>query len=457
MKRRDFIKLSQLILASSLITTSCQNNAAQTSEEKSRSILIIGAGLAGLVAAQTLIKQGYKVQVIEARNRLGGRTWTSNYWADAPVDLGASWIHGIKDNPLTKIAEEIATPLVITRYENAIAYNQAGQLFTKKETDTINQFTQQFMQAIAAAQNEDADQSLQSLLEQTVDGEKQLLETQQLIDFLANSTIEHEYAGSLGELSTHWFDDAEAYPGDDAIFVEGYQAIVNHLAQNIPIELNQIVETIDWSTGSPKVSTNTQTYTADQVIITLPLGVLKSEQVQFIPALPLPKREAIKSLGMGVLNKCYLRFPEVFWPEQVDWIEQVATERGLWTEWVNLFPVNQLPILLGFNAATKGKEIENWTDKAIVESAMETLQRLFGKDIPQPIDYQITRWQADPFARGAYSFNALGSTPEMRDRLAESVNNQLFFAGEATERDYFATAHGAYLSGLRVAQEIADI
>jgi monoamine oxidase len=147
----------------------------------------------------------------------------------------------------------------------------------------------------------------------------------------------------------------------------------------------------------------------------------------------------------------------VFWSEQVDWIEQVATERGLWTEWVNLFPVTQLPILLGFNAATKGKEIETWTDKAIVESAMETLQRLFGKDIPQPIDYQITRWQADPFARGAYSFNALGSTPEMRDRLAESLNNQLFFAGEATERNHFATAHGAYLSGLRVAQEIADI
>ncbi|MGB2926010.1 MAG: FAD-dependent oxidoreductase [Limnothrix sp.] len=457
MKRRDFIKLSQLMLVSSLITTSCQSNASQTSAQKSQSILIIGAGLAGLTAAQTLTKQGYKVQVLEARNRLGGRTWTSNYWADAPLDLGASWIHGIEENPLTQLANDIDTPLVRTRYDNAIAYSQTGQPLTEVETQTLQQLEQKFFEAIAAAQNADTDQSLQSLLEQAMAWEAQPLETQQLIDFLTNSSIEHEYGGSLSELSTHWFDDAVTYPGNDAIFVEGYQAIINHLAQDIPIKLNQIVETIDWSANSPKVSTKTQTYTADQVIITLPLGVLKSEQVEFIPALPTPKREAIKALGMGVLNKCYLRFSKVFWSEQVDWIEQVATERGLWTEWVNLFPVTQLPILLGFNAAAKGREIEKWTDETIVDSAMKTLQRLFGKGIPQPIDYQITRWQTDPFARGAYSFNALGSTPDMRDRLAEPLNNQLFFAGEATERSHFATAHGAYLSGLRVAQEIADM
>lgn len=109
---------------------------------------------------------------------------------------------------------------------------------------------------------------------------------------------------------------------------------------------------------------------------------------------------------------------------------------------------------MGFNAADFGREIEAWTDAAIVGSAMQTLRRIFGRHIPEPLDVQITRWAADPFAYGSYSFNALGSTPSMRDDLARSVGRRLFFAGEATERRYFGTVHGAYLSGLRAAQEV---
>ncbi|MFO0921379.1 MAG: FAD-dependent oxidoreductase [Pirellulales bacterium] len=111
-------------------------------------------------------------------------------------------------------------------------------------------------------------------------------------------------------------------------------------------------------------------------------------------------------------------------------------------------------MLLGFNAADQGKAIEASSDATIVASAMKTLRTMFGKDVPDPIDTQITRWASDPFALGSYSFNAVGSTPKMRNQLAAPLGNSLFFAGEATERDYFGTAHGAYLSGLRAAKEI---
>jgi len=89
-----------------------------------------------------------------------------------------------------------------------------------------------------------------------------------------------------------------------------------------------------------------------------------------------------------------------------------------------------------------------------VNSAMSTLRTMYGNDIPAPSDWMITRWNSDPYARGAYSYNALGSTPEMRTDLARSVSGSLFFAGEATERLYFQTVHGAYQSGLRAADEI---
>jgi monoamine oxidase len=122
-----------------------------------------------------------------------------------------------------------------------------------------------------------------------------------------------------------------------------------------------------------------------------------------------------------------------------------------------LLPSTKIPVLLGFNAAERGRHIEALTDQQIVKSAMDTLKVMFGDEIPEPQDYQITRWAADPFSCGSYSFNAVGSTPQMRDDLASPLQHRLFFAGEATQRDYFGTAHGAYLSGVRAASLLLGI
>ncbi len=85
---------------------------------------------------------------------------------------------------------------------------------------------------------------------------------------------------------------------------------------------------------------------------------------------------------------------------------------------------------------------------------MKTLRKIFGTDIPEPIDYQITRWGSDPYVLGSYSFNPVGTQPKLRRQLATPLADTLYFAGEATEHNYFGTAHGAYLSGLRAAKEI---
>ena len=112
------------------------------------------------------------------------------------------------------------------------------------------------------------------------------------------------------------------------------------------------------------------------------------------------------------------------------------------------------PTVWMLGSSDYGAQLEFSNDATIVQEAMATLRKVYGNSIPNPVDYQITRWASDVFARGSYSYNALGSTPAMRDELARALNNQLFFAGEATARDYFGTAHGAYLSGLRAATEL---
>jgi len=276
------------------------------------------------------------------------------------------------------------------------------------------------------------------------------------VAYVVNDLYEQEYAGSADELSGWWFDDDAVLHGDDVLFLNGYGAVVDWLAKGLAVRLGHTVERIDWNASGVTVGTDHGVLRGDHVVVTLPLGVLQSGAVEFGSELPAQKQTAIDRLGMGVFNKCFLWFPQVFWPD-TDWMTYVppVAQSGQWVEWLNLARPTGEPVLLGFNAAEFGRTIEGWTDTEIVASAMATLRTINGADIPNPLGHQITRWASDPFAVGSYSFNKVGSTPAMRDHLAASVDGRVHFAGEATHRRSFATVHGAYLSGIRAAKQIA--
>lgn len=198
------------------------------------------------------------------------------------------------------------------------------------------------------------------------------------------------------------------------------------------------------------------TVRADRLVLSVPLGVLQAGHVQFDPELPDGHRQAIGALGMGLLTKTYLRFGRVFWDAEADWIESVPPGGGghIWAQWVSLQRALGAPVLLGFNAADEAATLEGENDGAMVDSAMARLKHLYGASIPQPEAALITRWGRDPYALGAYSFNALGCTDRTRAQLAQPVDGRLYFAGEATEPRAYGTAHGAYQSGQRAAREL---
>lgn len=447
-QRRTFLQLAGLLMAGAMTRKHTMAAAAKPR------VVIVGAGMAGMAAAHTLSQQGYDPLLLEGRDRIGGRVWTSSQWQGMPVDLGASWIHGVKGNPLTQLAKDAKARTAATNYASSLLYGADGKPITTQGERQLERWQGELDDAIAWAQDQDDDRSIQAAVEEQLDWASLAPAERQLVDFLVNSTMEQEYGGSSTALSAHWFDDGKFFGGDDAFLLDGYGTLIQHLAKGRKVQLGETVTRIEWAATPLKVTTTKAVYEADQVIITLPLGVLKANTVKFVPALPAAKRQAIQKLGMGILNKCYLHFPKAFWPTTVDWLEQIPSQRGEWAEWVSLMRVAKWPVLLGFNAADHGLAIEKWDDQAIVDSAMQSLRRLFGRTIPDPLGYQLTRWGADPFARGAYSFNALGALPQMRDDLAANLGSKLFFAGEATNREYASTVHGAYLSGVRAAQEV---
>lgn len=420
-------------------------------------VLVIGAGMAGLSAARRLHDAGVAVTVLEARERIGGRIHTSRLWPDLTVELGASWIHGTQGNPLSALASEIGARLITTDYDSFASFDaRLGRLPTGRGSEYLS-MQSRVRQAIRAGYRAAREQALAASVRRRLGPGALSGAERRLLNHFLVSLADDEYAGDSAELSSWYWDSAGSYPGLDAVLPDGYDALVHHLAQGLDIRLGQVVTQVSHDDQGVQVDTLSQRFSGSQVLVTVPLGVLQAGSVRFSPALPAAKREAIARLGMdsGVLSKVFLRFPQVFW-DDVDWLEHVApaARQGQFHQWLNLARVSGgTPALLGFLGGRYACDAEAaWRDDEIVGDAMTALRAMYGAAIPEPTAWQIPRWSRDPFARGAYSFNRLGATPAMRQVLAAPVDARLFFAGEATHREHFATVHGAHLSGLAAAE-----
>ena len=425
-----------------------------TPQTRDADVIVIGAGVAGLSAAKALAEEDFSVIVLEARNRMGGRVWTDTTTGTA-LDMGASWIHGTLLNPLTGLANDLDLDRVETDYDNHLIYGPEGEeLSDRQSAEAERLFENMADQLEEWAEDFDNDTSLQNAINQYLQSRNLSDDKLLLLQYAINTVIEHEYAADVSQLSLWWFDDQSEFRGPDVVFPDGYEAIPRYLAQEIDIRLEEICSHVEYSADQVRIQSTSGEFTASKVVVTLPLGVLKSGNVLFSPALPSGKQRAIEGLGFGVLNKVYLEFPTVFWDRDAHLLGYISEEKGRFCEWLNFYPLTGKPILLGFNAGEFGLTIENWADDEIVNLAMRTLETIYGEGIPQPINYLITRWGKDPFSLGSYSSIKPFSTPALYESLAAPVDEKLYFAGEATHRWHPSTVHGAYMSGLRAAEEI---
>ncbi|KAK1439578.1 hypothetical protein QVD17_05398 [Tagetes erecta] len=440
---------------------------AQMPEEATEgSVIIVGAGLAGLAAARQLLAFGFKVVVLEGRNRPGGRVYTQkmgqkgNY---AAVDLGGSVITGIHANPLGVLARQLSIPLHKVR-DKCPLYDPEGrpvgdEIDSKVEfifnrlLDKVTEF-RQIMGKSAA------DISLGSVLEKL----KQLYtvatnpEEKQLLDWhFAN--LEYANAGCLSHLSAAYWDQDDPYEmdGDHCFLAGGNWRLIESLCEGVPIFYEKTVQTIRYGNEGVEVISGDQTYQADMVLCTVPLGVLKKRTLKFEPELPERKLEAIDKLGFGLLNKVAMVFPYVFWGEDLDTfgcLSKNSYTRGEFFLFYGYHTVSGGATLVALVAGEAARSFESTSPSTLLHRVLSILRGIYGPkgiDIPNPIQSVCTKWGDDPFSYGSYSHVRVHSSGSDYDILAENVGNRLFFAGEATIRQHPATMHGAYLSGLREA------
>ena len=258
------------------------------------------------------------------------------------------------------------------------------------------------------------------------------------------------FAGLLYESITG--PSGEGFAAGEQFMLDGMDRLVWHLAEGLPVRFGQTVKRIVYGADGVRAETERETFAADGVIVTLPIGVLQSDRIIFEPSLPHPHRTALSRLGMGLFNKIILRFPRAFWPEEPDFV--FVCGNSLCSFYVNFAAYAGVPMLVGLSGGAAAHEIEELSDQAIVTRLRKELSSVMGTAIPEPTNVIVQRWRSDPFARGSYAYLRVGANGGEPKILSRPIAGRLFFAGEALHLHDPGTVHGAYWTGQHAARQV---
>lgn len=422
--------------------------------------IVVGAGVAGLTAARLLAQAGQRVLVLEARNRIGGRTHTERA-EGFNTDRGASWIHGIEENPLTEVVNDFgmrSIEFTVGSYQalsRPIAYyGPTGQALSEAASTAFGHDISTF------------DSHLTATIDASVLGSTYadaIEKTLTMLDWEANRServreflyhrAEEQYGVYAEHLDAHGLDD-DSVQGDEVVFPDGFDQLATNLATGLEIRLGHEVSRVEWSTEGVRVHAKQGGFSADRVVVTVPIGILKSAKFVFAPALPAPLTDAIDGFEMNNFEKVFLRFANKFWDHEVYAIRQQGDAGKWWHSWYDLTDLHGVPTLLTFAAGPSAIETRQWSEEKIAQSVLESLRGIYGEKVEAPEHVLITNWQDDPHSRGSYAYMKPGSIPENHDLLATPVGGVLHLAGEATWSEDPATVTAALRSGHRAAENI---
>lgn len=440
-------------------------------------VIILGAGAAGLSAALELARCGFKVLVLEGRDRLGGRMFTTqDPVCHAAVELGAEFIHG-RPPQIWNLLHKHGGSAQEVQGDHWCSYRQSLQ-----PCDFFSQ-----VDAVLQKMDERGpDLSFAEFLARCCpDADRD--PRQQETKLWAQGYITGFHAADPRRISVHSLARGlradEKIEGDRAFRIAGGYAWMVELwrrelqSSAVAIEMNTVVDSIHWKCGHVEVKARSvsgpRVFTAPRALITLPLGVLQAPAgqvgaIQFIPDLPASKQRALSKLVMGRVNRVVLRFRERFWddvhppgPDKTKTLSNMSflfSREDWFPTWWTTMP-DKLPIITGWAPAGCAEQLSEHDKEYVFAKALDALGKLLGVEhsaLKELLEVAYFHdWQRDAFSRGAYSYVAVGGD-QAQQELAAPVDETLFFAGEATDTSgHHGTVHGAIASAERVSHEIA--
>jgi len=397
-------------------------------------VLVVGAGAAGLAAAAELTRAGRSVLIVEARDRIGGRCHTRRLpGIPAPVELGAEFIHG-RPEATFALMQKAGIAAVDSTRTQLIALD--GKL------QSVNMFAQ--AQRLARRPPKGRDLSFRAFLaRQRVPKLTRTLGTMMVQGFDAADPR----LASAREIVAEWAEVSASQPRP----LGGYGPLVEFLAREAKVQLQTVVREVRWKHSSVELRGSFRgepwSARAPRAIIALPLGVLQSRLVRFTPRL----RKPLDKLESGPVVRVAMAFRNAFWekehPGNAFFYSPDAPFPTFWTP----LPMHA-PLLTAWAGGPKAAGLTGSSEKKLLAQALASVRSVLGS-IEEPSAFAIHDWQADPYARGGYSYVRVGGTGA-RQELAAPLEETLYFAGEATDIEQSGTVGGALASGLRAAKEI---
>ncbi|XP_052894422.1 spermine oxidase-like [Anopheles moucheti] len=476
------------------------------------SVLIVGAGGAGIAAATRLLERGFRnLTILEAENRIGGRIHSVRRGTNV-LDYGAQWVHGKENNFIYDMASKYGLIEIEQHKENELYYKSNGEPVPKEASDRVIDTLHTLLEDVNSLQTFSGSlgANYDKVFYDAVRAGKFAGIDQhtcyQLYQFFVKYHNTYNATDTLHEVSGAGLLEFE--DNQDEFLINwknrGFHTLLDLLMRKLPeqsdapimveeyTKFNHVVKSIQWNTQSSsrpenphhRVSvtcTNGATFSANHLILTVSLGVLQDmHTLWFDPPLPDPKRNAIEGLYIGTIDKMFLEFEEPFWPQDNSWhgfgllweandLEQLRLDGRQWLESVCAFfvPDRTERLLVAWIYGHDARVMEALPEQTVIDGLMFLLRKFLPhfSVLEAPRWFSRSRWYNNPHFRGSYSSRSMKSDA-MRATAAELAEPLIAasdhapivqFAGEASHPQLYSTVQGAVASGWREADRLIDL
>jgi monoamine oxidase len=466
------------------------------SSDTAHDVIVVGAGSAGLYATKTLQSYGYDVLIIEATDRIGGRIKSASL-GDMRVELGAEE-HYLDEgnNPVwPAIRAEYGDGVYVQAYQGLSAYsmdNGTNTCWTKNlafkpcsNDDDVTVMGDFWGWYWIPEEHQDPYSSLADDVLDTygvdLDHRGYHLYDAGIAGASFATNLNKLGARSLALQSSEWTlsDSVRVISNKDLGYLDALETVWwDKVVANSDILLNSPVVTIDTS-GDDVLVIDSQgnRHAARQVIVTVSIGVLKAEIINFTPDLPYSTVAAYNGIGIDKGMKVPIRFRSAWWETEGERLAWLVTEGVAGACWApsNYKIDTSSYILMCYPMGKNSEELSQISaeaggdaagDDAIIEAILADLDNTFPQAQNQAssnfIEGLVQDWGSAPYTLGAYSYPKIETFVSNQDNKRRELKtpvaeNRILFAGEATHETHPATVVGALHEGERAANKVHSV